>query len=207
MNLIFDLDGTLVDARQRLYRLFSELVPISTLSFDEYWSLKRDGTSHEMMLGTQLGFHAEAIERFRGEWMSRIESPGLLALDENFPGIHVALEKLRGQASLFVCTARQNRQGAIDQLKALGLFEYFQQVLVTEQNVSKVDLLSTIPLLGAEDWMIGDTAEDMQVGKAFGMRTCAVLSGFSSEARLARCSPDVVVATAADFPAAALAEP
>ena len=34
MNVVFDLDGTLIDSRPRMHALFADLVPESDLAFD-----------------------------------------------------------------------------------------------------------------------------------------------------------------------------
>ena len=36
MNIFFDLDGTLLDSKERLYYLFQHLVPECKFSFEEY---------------------------------------------------------------------------------------------------------------------------------------------------------------------------
>jgi len=51
-QVFFDLDGTLPDSRERLYRLFCELVPESRLSFDKYWALKRRKQDHKTILAS-----------------------------------------------------------------------------------------------------------------------------------------------------------
>lgn len=199
MNLIFDLDGTLIDSRLRLYRLFQQLVPTSTLSHDDYWVLKQAKVTNEIILTKEFGFDALAIEHFKTEWMEHIEAPEYLSLDKNFPGMHEALARLGKQASLHVCTARQRQQSAVDQLDTLGLLPYFDSVMVTEQRHSKEDLLAVIPDLSSEDWILGDTGKDVQVGQALGIKTCAVLSGFLSEKSLRPYSPDLILPVASDF--------
>ena len=65
MNLIFDLDGTLIDSRLRLYNLFQQLVPTSELTYQDYWAFKQEKVSNEDILVTRsLAFDAAAIERF-----------------------------------------------------------------------------------------------------------------------------------------------
>ena len=54
MNLFFDLDGTLLNSRKRLYTLFQDLIPESKLSIDEYWDLKRDKIDHKTILMERL---------------------------------------------------------------------------------------------------------------------------------------------------------
>ena len=126
--------------------------------------------------------------------MARIESPALLALDGNFPGMHAALDRLAGQARLHVCTARQHRQPVLDQLDRLRLLPYFTTVMVTEQSGDKDTLIARhVPDLSAQDWMLGDTGKDVQVGKALGARVVAVV-GSAAKADVARAAgADVVV--------------
>lgn len=200
MNVVFDLDGTLIDSRPRMFALFESLVPDSGLDFDAYWALKEAKVSHEHILLRRLGYTEERLAEFVDAWMARIESPPLLALDANFPGMHAALDRLAGQARLHVCTARQHRQPVLDQLERLRLLPYFSTVMVTEQVDDKDVLIARhLTDLSADDWMLGDTGKDVQVGKALGMRTCAVLSGFLSRASLAPYGPDLILDSAADF--------
>lgn len=199
MNLIFDLDGTLIDSRLRLYRLFQQLVPKSTLSYADYWILKQSKMTNEIILSKEFDFDALAIEHFKTEWMEHIEAPEYLSLDKNFPGMHEALARLGKQARLHVCTARQRQQTTVDQLVTLGLLHYFDSVMVTEQRRRKEDLIAFIPDLSQEDWIIGDTGKDVQVGQTLGIKTCAVLSGFLSEKSLLLYSPDLILPVASDF--------
>ena len=199
MNLIFDLDGTLIDSRLRLYRLFQDIVPASKLTYEGYWAFKQDKVSNEAILAKKFGFDAATIERFVVNWMKRIEAPELLALDTNFPGMHKALEVLRKQADLHVCTARQTREPVLDQLERMGLLTYFNNIMVTEQSWGKEDLIATLPRLGSQDWIIGVTGRDIQVGKLLGLKTCAVLSGFRNRKNLLHYKPDLILPTAAEF--------
>lgn len=199
MNLIFDLDGTLIDSRLRLYRLFQDIVPASKLTYEGYWAFKQDEVSNEAILVKEFGFDAAAIERFVANWMKCIEAPEFLALDKNFPGMKKTLEVLRKQAKLHVCTARQTRQPVLDQLERMGLLTYFDSIMVTEQSRGKEDLIATLPSLGPQDWIIGDTGRDIQVGKFLEIKTCAVLSGFRNRKNLLHYNPDLILPTAVEF--------
>jgi|TARA_B110000259_G_scaffold33038_1_gene36428 phosphoglycolate phosphatase len=199
VNLIFDLDGTLIDARLRLYRLFQELVPQSNLTYERYWALKQEKVSNQNLLVTKFAFDSAAIEVFIANWMDRIEAPEFLSLDKNFPGMHQALKKMRKQAKLHVCTARQAKQPVYYQLERLGLLHYFDSIMVTEQNRGKEELVAKVPNLERHDWIIGDTGRDIQVGKMLGLKTCAVLTGFLNEESLRGYEPDLILATASDF--------
>jgi len=199
VNLIFDLDGTLIDSRQRLYNLFQHLVPTSTLTYQEYWAFKHEKVSNEAILIKEFSFDAAAIERFVVDWMGSIEAPEFLALDQNFPGMHANLAALRKRANLYVCTARQSRIPVIDQLERLSLLHYFDKIMVTEQSRGKEELVRTVPSLASQDWIIGDTGKDILVGQMLGIKTCAVLSGFLNENSLRGYKPDLILADATEF--------
>ena len=197
--MIFDLDGTLIDSRQRLYKLFQKLVPASKLSYELYWNFKRNQVSNETILREEFSYNLIDIKSFVTDWMSLIESSEFLAFDDNFPGMHSALDRLSSQATLHVCTARQHRQPVFHQLDRLGLLPFFKSVMVTEQTRSKEELIATVPDLGSEDWILGDTGKDIKVGQAIGIKTCAVLSGFLSEDCLKSYGPDLIIPVASDF--------
>ena len=131
--------------------------------------------------------------------MGNIEAPEFLALDKNLPGMHATLAELCEQANLYVCTARQYSIPLLNQLERLRLLYYFDEVMVTEQTRSKEELVRTLPSLASQDWMIGDTGKDIQVGQMLGIKTCAVLSGFLNEKALLNYGPDLILPTAADF--------
>ena len=132
--------------------------------------------------------------------MTLIESPSYLALDGNFPGIHDTLRSLQKHADLHVCTARQRRQPVLDQLARLDLFHFFKQVLVTEKKHKKESLIAAhVAGRSMQDWLVGDTGNDIQVGKFLNMKTCGVLSGFLNEDALKAYCPDLLVNSIDDF--------
>lgn len=200
LNIIFDLDGTLINSKLRLYTLFQSLVPVSQLSYTEYWDFKQKKTTNEMILVNQFAYSKEAIAAFLREWMDLIEAPEFLALDENFSGVSASLARLKERAQLSVCTARQHRTSALEQLERLNLLQFFNLVLVTERQYSKDWLIHNyVPCLTSSDWMLGDTGEDINVGKRLNIKTCGVLSGFLNKRSLLAYEPDLILDSIADF--------
>ncbi|HVT62936.1 MAG TPA: HAD hydrolase-like protein [Legionellaceae bacterium] len=200
LNLIFDLDGTLIDSRLRLYTLFQHLVPTSVFSYEAYWERKQNKISHQDILQNELNYSPEKIQRFHKDWMALIETDDFLSLDKAFDAIHVFLQGLLPFANLYVCTARQNRLAVHAQLEDLQLKHFFTDILVTEQIKTKEFLIkNAIHTLSQKDWMIGDTGKDIQAGKMLKIRTCAVLSGFLNEKSLLPYQPDYIIPHVIEF--------
>ena len=123
-----------------------------------------------------------------------------LNLDSVTIGVREFLNRCSNEHELFICTARQSSKNALDQLDKLDILRFFKDVFVTEQVRRKCDLLHSRELnLCASDWFIGDTGHDVIAGKALGLKTCAVLSGFMTERALCKYSPDIVLSNVTSF--------
>jgi phosphoglycolate phosphatase len=190
MDSVFfiDLDGTLVDSKNRVYQLFIDLTKC-TISFDEYWKLKQEGKANHSVL-EQL----EVIDQFptfKTDWFRLIEADQYLLKDTLIENTIEALITLSGKGKVVLATNRQSREKALGQLRAKNLLHYFSDVLVTEHKESKSTLLRDWLLVNQSPetfngFMIGDTEEDFNVGAENKLSTIAVLSGFRSENFLAR---------------------
>lgn len=199
-NIFFDLDGTLLDARMRLYRLFSDLVPASVLTFNEYWQLKREKKDHKYILGQLYHYSDEALAAFQQEWMERIETAAYLDLDKPFCNMVAKLQGLAATNNLFVVSHRQHDESALYQLAKWQMDKYFQQVLITRQQSSKAALIQQhCTNLQPSDIFVGDTGEDIRTAQSLGIKSVAVLSGFLNREMLNSYLPDYIFETAADI--------
>lgn len=200
-RVFFDFDGTLVDSKPRLYRLFSDLVADHGLSFEEYWEMKRSQIGHEIILSSTLGRTAEQVQKFQMEWMRLIEETEYLALDSPFPGVERMLRDLKNNGmSIHLVTARQFEDQADWQLQRLGWASLFDSVMVTGQRAEKEALIrATVGSLSLNDIMIGDTGKDIQCGNSLGLITVAVLSGFRSRKAIEAYLPDYVFESVTDI--------
>lgn len=193
MKLFFDLDGTLIDSKQRLYQLFQFLVPESTLSFENYWNFKKNKINHAKILTNEFDFSQENIDLFEIEWMKNIELKKWLALDHPFEGVSEYLNKLKQNNLLFLVTARQSEEMALDQIKKFNWENLFEKVFVTGQKVEKFHLINKNIKVSGQDWFIGDTGNDINTGKQLGIKTAAVLTGFLNREQLIKYEPDIIV--------------
>lgn len=200
MNIFFDLDGTLVDSRLRLYKLFQFLVPESNLHYDAYWEFKKNKISNQKILQDQFSYTSIKIETFVSSWMKLIEHDDFLKFDSIYDGVKTKLMELEADASLYVCTARQFREPVLSQLEKFGLLEFFKGVMVTHQKYTKDQLIKKhVPNYKSTDWFIGDTGHDMQIGKKLKINTCAVTCGFLNLSVLEEYAPTLILNSIAEF--------
>ena len=101
---IFDLDGTLVDASDRLYDLFQFLVPESKLTKKVYWNLKRDKVNHQMIL--ERYFPNYSFEIFNSKWLCLIEQPEYIEKDKLYDDTISTLKRLSESNEVYLLTAR-----------------------------------------------------------------------------------------------------
>ena len=199
MKIIIDLDGTLIDSRERLYRLFQYLVPVSSLSFDEYWNYKRNKIDHQKILLEKFYYTPEDFAVFKKEWMNKIEIDEWLQFDKPFEGVTDYLAEMHHHHQLFLATARQSEELALRQIQQFKWAKLFTKIFITGGKLEKYDLINQSLIVTQQDWIIGDTGKDIQVGKQLGIKTAAVLSGFLNKEKLLEYEPDLIINTILDF--------
>lgn len=92
MNIIFDLDGTLVDSSDRMYKLFDDLEPEFGYKKEEYWKLKKNEISHKMIF--ESAGRGREYYSFHCRWLDQIEASEYLSFDTLYPNIIESLETL-----------------------------------------------------------------------------------------------------------------
>lgn len=194
MNIFFDLDGTLLDSRQRLYQLFCKITGQVSLSFDDYWELKQKMWDNRKILTECFDYSEDSIVGFEKIWMNLIESDEYLMLDTPFPFTLEVLENLKKKGiSLHLITSRQYKSKVIDQLNQHGLNKYFTAVWVTQTKQTKSELIQNSGIqLSNSDLMVGDTEIDIRTAKSLGIRSMGVLSGFRNKLSMLKSEPDYI---------------
>ncbi len=197
MNYIFDLDGTLIDSSERMYRLFCDLIPECGLSKEEYWNYKRNKVNHKKLI--EMLYLQVSFETFNDQWMPLIEEKQYLDMDKNYPDTVEVLSRLKRQGDrLFLLTARQSKKGLMDELRRLGLSDFFEAVITTEGKHSKEEVLleyakGNCNILDSENIFVSDMGKDIQLGNKLGFYTVAISHGFMSGEKLKDYCPKKVI--------------
>ncbi len=205
MTLFLDLDGPILDVRERYYAVHQALVgsAASRLSLDAFWDLKRDQTPIRDLL-TQCGMPAEAAGSYSLGWRDQIEAECWLELDRIFDGIDVLLRHWQASHRLILVTLRQRPDLVRNQLDRLKLTPRFETILTTTPMEgpgweSKAKLIRSHSGFRQGAWVVGDTEIDIRAGKLVGLKTVGVLTGIRNRRRLEAENPDVVMDRLADL--------
>lgn len=197
MNIIFDLDGTLIDASERMYQLFQDIVLQSTMTKVEYWNKKRGGINHKQLLKEE--FPMINFDNFQKRWMSLIETQKYLKMDLCYSDTIKVLERLSLDSVLYLLTARQSEENLVKELEELKIIKYFNQIFVTTSKASKKEILKKVVQdypnkFCSKDFFISDVGKDIALGKSMGFITIAISHGFMTKEKLKEYIPDYIIA-------------
>lgn len=198
-NIFFDFDGTLINSKKRVYRLFKELCTECDLTEEEYNTLKQTRISQKELLKKKYGYNDSQAEVFHEIWMKKIEEKERIETDFAYIGTTSLLKKLSTNNELYLVTNRQKEDLVYYQIEKLGWKVFFKNLLVTKGEKSKAELIhSTVPITHS-DVLIGDTGEDVVCAKKLNIHSIAVCWGTLSKKILLEYTPDFIVERMEDF--------
>lgn len=170
--VLFDLDGTLLNPRKRLYSLFIELSG-SAISYNEYWKYKDKGYNQERML--TLINYKHSRQHFNRMWMEEIERRDLLALDEVYSDVVPSLNSLKyDEIKTGIITNRQSYENLEWELYEFAIRGFFDFVVSTFQKCSKDEAIiqSGLDVNGAV--FVGDSKEDIDAAEKLDIKSVLI---------------------------------
>jgi len=199
---IFDLDGTLVDSRQDIFRavahaLASLGLPPRTL--EEVTGFVGEGAAR--LVARSIAPSDHLLEPALAAWRAHY-AEHLLDHTRLYPGVAAALASAR--CALAVHTNKPADM-ARRILAGLGVLARFAAVVGGDDGPRKPDPAGTLEIMARldaspeETVFIGDSRVDCETAAAAGIRFVAVTWGFLPAASLAGCRADVFASTAADL--------
>ena len=173
-----DLDGTLLEDKQRHYECYKAIVKKyggNCIPPDEYWNDKRNKVKRTVLL-EKTGFQG-TYDDYLSEWLALIETPEFLKYETLRPDTLSFLEWLRDNSEHIVLTTqRRKRNNLLSQLEKLGISGYFEEVASGDH---KTDILDG--KYNKDSLVIGDTEADEETAKRLGCTFIAMTSGLRDE--------------------------
>lgn len=204
-NIVLDLDGPVLDTRQRHYACYQGILGdfgLPTLPLEEFWRLKRASVGTAQLLSASGAGGAEEV--FARLWRDRIEDDDHLELDSLQEGIKQTLRDWRrASRRVVIATLRQHASRARHQVRRLGIAEYCDGVLVSSYGDGSAGKAAAVhdvlPHVDQETLWIGDTEVDVNAARTLGCRAIAVACGIRDTTRLRAAKPDAIIGGVADL--------
>lgn len=201
--LIFDLDGTLVDSGEDIVRATNyafakiALLPPSQAEIFAFMGMGVSRLMTVLLPESHQNYYHQVVQYFLEHY--RVH---LLDNTRVKDGAREVLEHFRDKKMAVV--TNKSKIFADKVLEALGLMPYFALVLGGDspacRGAKKPDpepLLNVMAELGARDKsrvaMIGDSVIDIGAGKAAGVLTVALTSGYGKKEEILAAGPDYVL--------------
>lgn len=198
--LVFDFDGTLVDASAAICRAFNH-------ALQESGHPTRPDAEIRRLIGHPLrdmfpqvvdGLSDTELARLIADYRKAF-APIACELSQPMPGLHAMLAHFLGRARLGIATSRMS-DGAQQILGAMDLLDAFE-VIVGLQDVEQAKphpepvhrVLAALQVAPEQAIMIGDVPGDMQAGRAAGTHTVGIASAEYPAEILVEAGADAII--------------
>lgn len=202
--VLFDIDGTLINAAGA-GRLSLDLALKKEFGIERSTDVLLQGRTDLGIFSDYLECHGlesspELLLRFRQAYLELLPDQMKARGGSICPGIPSMLAKLRVMANCQTGLLTGNSAASAQiKLSHFGLQSFFSFGIFGEHRRHRIELAEDIPPIITKrfgpDWetqqliVIGDTPEDVRLGKAVGARTIAVATGGHAEPELRDSQP------------------
>lgn len=205
--VLFDFDGTLVDASEAICRAFDEALALRGREPFPHDEVRRmiGRPLRDMFAEAHPGAGPDDLEAYVAGYREAF-GPLAVPLSRPMPTAVETVDALAPRMRLGVVTTRAS-EGAVRILHALGLLDRFGTIVGLERvdrpKPAPEAVLVALEELGARAEravMVGDTPDDVLAGRAAGTRTVGVTTGVFDAAALVEAGADHVIARLAELP-------
>lgn len=204
--IILDLDGPLLDGRFKHYQCYKDILEekgYTPMQQEKYWEMKRNRQDRKQLLAVT---EAEDIyDSFLTEWIDRIESMEMLALDKIQPSVITKLQEWCNMGLYMVlATMRQHPEQLHKQLHDLEIKSFMDQIVVCDYlrgGIGKALAVKDVvqDLSPKNSLWVGDTEMDVEAAKFLGCPVWLIYQGIRSKAYLASLQTDFLSESIADI--------
>lgn len=216
--VLFDLDGVLIDSGADIVASVNAALTHFGYKEEPYEVIiKFVGNGAKNLLIRSLdyqGINAEAMPNFSEffDWYVAWYRSHAAEKTVLYTGIGELLEKLKKEGVFCAVVSNKPLSVTREILKHFSIDSFFDAVVGPEQlsrikpdpeglalAVSFIEKKRNITIVPKRVLMVGDSATDIQAGRALGAHTCAVTDGFGDREKLLAENADIVVPFAGEL--------
>jgi phosphoglycolate phosphatase len=202
---VFDVDGTLVDSRESIHQTMTLAFEALGLAPPAYEATRRIVGLNLAEALDQLAPDLDPagrrrlVEGYRAAFQALHRDPAYI--QPLYAGAAETLARLRGEGWAVAMATGKSRRGVETIVRMHGWADLFDSTHCADDGPGKPDpamLVEAMRVLSAdraETVMIGDTAHDILMARAAGVRSIGVTWGFHTAAEVAAAGADEVVET------------
>jgi HAD superfamily hydrolase (TIGR01509 family) len=205
--VIFDMDGTLIDSIDIYFKIVEialERLKLPQVSREKILDAAENGDFNwELVLPGEVHPKKDEIISQAWEIINEI-APQMfhenLELIRGADNILQSISKSIPRIGLVTSTQRKYLKVKMQPLKSAGVEKLFEAIITSDDVPNRkpdpdplIECAKRLDVNPNKCVYVGDTRTDMQAGKAAGMRTVGVLTGFDDYDMLAKESPDAII--------------
>ena len=209
--IIFDMDGTLIDSIDVYHAILKDVMECLGMELTSsreilFESLSQGKRLSDIIFPPDLENRRRIVEQFNALAIDAFKETFLRGKVELIDGVSRVLDELKGRGFSLAIVTSSMTEVVVPFLKGKNLYSYLNCVLgrteVPQLKPSPEPLLKCMEILSVEPRetiYVGDSAVDIQAGKAAGVWTVGVLTGASDLILLKAEAPDAILHSMGDL--------
>jgi 2-phosphoglycolate phosphatase len=212
--VLFDLDGTLIDSIGIYYKIVDivfEKLKLPPVPREKFVEAAKDGDfDWDCVLPDHMKNRKEELTKAAMEIIYDIY-PEMFGNDlKLIPGAESILREISSDGmkiGIVTSTPKEGMSYKLQTLKKAGLEKLIEVVITADDVQNKkpagdplIECSKRLGIAPEKSVYVGDSRIDIKAGKAAGMKTIGVLTGFDDHKALGREEPDAIVQSVTELP-------